>query len=67
MVSNRVARLIENGVNPKTIVAFTYSELEAEELKTQINSILEKRCPKRADFEDMFMLRNRLILRLRQA
>ena len=55
VVSNRVARLIENGVNPKSIVAFTFTEKAAEELKTRIRSILEKECPERADFGDMFI------------
>lgn len=48
VVSNRIDRLIENGVNPKTIVAFTFTEKAAEELKTRVRTILEKRCPDRA-------------------
>lgn len=55
VVSNRIARLIESGVDPKTIVAFTFTEKAAEELKTRVRTILEKRCPQRADFGDMFI------------
>lgn len=55
VVSNRTARLIEAGVNPKTIVAFTFTEKAAEQLKTRVRTILEKRSPQRADFGDMFI------------
>ncbi|QQG48737.1 MAG: ATP-dependent helicase [archaeon] len=55
VVSQRVVRLIEGGVAPKTIVAFTFTEKAAEELKFRIRQILEERCPDRADFGDMFV------------
>lgn len=55
VVSQRVSRLIEDGVDPKNIVAFTFTEKAAEQLKTRIRGILEKRCPNRADFGDMYV------------
>lgn len=55
VVSQRVARLIEGGVEPKSIVAFTFTEKAAEQLKTRIRGILEARCPNRADFGDMYV------------
>ena len=55
VVSNRVARLIETGVDPRTIVAFTFTEKAAEELKTRVRTILDKISPERADFGDMFI------------
>jgi len=55
VVSRRIARMIANGVEPKTIVAFTFTEKAAEQLKTRIRGILEKDCPIRADFGDMFV------------
>ncbi len=55
VVSRRIARMIGNGVDPRTIVAFTFTEKAAEQLKTRIRGILEKDCPKRADFGDMLV------------
>jgi ATP-dependent DNA helicase UvrD/PcrA len=55
VVSQRIVRLIEDGVAPKTIVAFTFTEKAAEELKFRIRQILEGRCPARGDFGDMFV------------
>jgi len=55
VVSERVATLIEKGINPKTIVAFTFTEKAAEELKIRIRTKLEERCPQRSDFGDMFI------------
>jgi len=55
VVSQRIVRLIEGGVSPKTIAAFTFTEKAAEELKFRIRQILEERCPGRADFGDMFV------------
>ena len=55
VVSQRIVRLIEGGVAPKTIVAFTFTEKAAGELKFRIRQILEERYPDRADFGDMFV------------
>lgn len=55
VVSQNVAWLIKNGADPKTIVAFTFTEKAAEELKIRIRSILERECPDRADFGNMFV------------
>lgn len=55
VVSERIARLIERGADPKTIVAFTFTEKAAEQLKTRIRGILDQTCPERADFGDMFV------------
>ena len=55
IVSQRIARLIEKGVNPKNIVAFTFTEKAADELKSRIRGILDERCPERADFGEMYV------------
>jgi len=55
VVSRRIARLIKNGEDPKTIVAFTFTEKAADELKSRIRIILDKECPDRADFGDMYV------------
>ena len=55
VVSRRVVRLIKKGVDPQTVVAFTFTEKAAEELKIRIRSLLEVECPNRADFGDMFI------------
>lgn len=55
VVSQRIARLIEGGVAPNTIVAFTFTDNAADELKARIRRILDERCPNRADFGDMFV------------
>ncbi|MEO9309605.1 MAG: ATP-dependent DNA helicase [Nitrososphaera sp.] len=55
VVSRNVATMIQNGVDPKNIVAFTFTEKAADELKTRIRKILDEECPKRADFGDMFI------------
>ncbi len=55
VVSQRIVRLIESGADPKTIVAFTFTEKAAEELKARMRSILQERDPGRADFGDMFV------------
>lgn len=55
VVSNRVAMLIKSGVSPKTIVAFTFTEKAAGELKSRIRDILQRECPERSDFGDMFV------------
>jgi len=55
VVSRRIGLLIKNGTDPKSIVAFTFTKKAAEQLKTRIRGILEKECPDRADFGDMFI------------
>ena len=54
-VSRRVARLIGKGEKPAEIVAFTFTEKAAGELKFRIRSILENECPERSDFGDMYV------------
>lgn len=55
VVSRRVAKLIEKGVKPKNIVAFTFTEKAADELKARIRRILDEEAPSKADFGDMFI------------
>jgi len=55
VIAHRVARLIETGERPGGIVAITFTEKAASELKTRIRRILEKEYPERADFGDMFI------------
>ncbi|MCJ7633568.1 UvrD-helicase domain-containing protein, partial [Candidatus Bathyarchaeota archaeon] len=53
VVSRRVAELIKNDARPKSIVAFTFTEKAAEELKARIRAILNDVCPEKADLGDM--------------
>jgi len=55
VVSRRVAELIKKGVNPATIVAFTFTEKAAEGLKLRIRKHLEEKCPDKSDFGDMYI------------
>ena len=55
VISQRIARLIQAGVSPKNIVAFTFTEKAADELKSRIRGILDEQCPERADFGDMYV------------
>jgi len=55
VVSQRIAGMIQEGVEPESIAAFTFTEKAAEELKSRIRGILEKKCPTRADVGDMFV------------
>lgn len=54
-ISRRVAELIKKGVKPKEIVAFTFTEKAADELKSRIRSTLDRECPSKADFGDMYI------------
>ncbi|AGO59999.1 ATP-dependent helicase [Ferroplasma acidarmanus] len=54
VIARRVAKLIKDGEKPEGIVAITFTEKAAEELKTRIRKILDVECPERADFGDMF-------------
>lgn len=55
VVSRRVAQLIKNGVNPENIVAFTFTEKAADELKSRIRSILDAECPEHSDIGEMYV------------
>ncbi len=55
VVSQRVAELIKKGVPPAEIVAFTFTEKAAEGLKLRIRGILERKCPDKSDFGDMYI------------
>ena len=55
VVSRRIANIIKKGAKPKSIVAITFTEKAAEELKMRVRSILDKECPNRADLGDMFV------------
>jgi DNA helicase-2/ATP-dependent DNA helicase PcrA len=55
VVSRRIAELIKNDAKPKSIVAFTFTEKAAEELKARIREILDAECPEKADLGDMYV------------
>jgi len=55
VVSRRIAYLVKSGTASDSIVAFTFTEKAAEELKSRIREILEKVCPERADIGDMYV------------
>jgi len=55
VVSRRIAELIRNGEPPKSIVAFTFTEKAAEELKARIRLRIDERAPGTADFGDMYV------------
>lgn len=55
VVSRRIANLIESGASPESIVAFTFTEKAAEELKSRIREILDAVHPDRADIGDMYV------------
>lgn len=55
VVSRRIASLIEKGAEPGSIVAITFTEKAAEELKTRIRERLDAEAPERADFGDMYI------------
>lgn len=55
VVSRRISNLIMDGAKPRSIVAFTFTEKAAEELKGRIREILDKVCPKKADIGDMYI------------
>ena len=54
-VSRRVAKLIGKGERPAEIVAFTFTERAAGELKLRIRRVLEEECPEKSDFGDMYV------------
>jgi len=55
VISRRVAKLIQKGVKPKEIVAFTFTEKAADELKSRVRGILDEECPSKSDFGDMYV------------
>lgn len=55
VVSRRIAELVKSGAAPKSIVAFTFTEKAAEELKARIREILDRECPSKADLGDMYV------------
>jgi len=55
VVSRRISNIIKNGAKPKSIVAITFTEKAAEELKMRVRAILDKECPERSDLGDMFV------------
>ncbi|MDA7960502.1 MAG: ATP-dependent helicase [Nitrosopumilus sp.] len=54
-VSRRVAQLVKSGVEPSTIVAFTFTVKAADELKGRIRGILETECSEKSDVGDMYV------------
>lgn len=55
IIARRIATLISKGEEPSGIVAITFTEKAAEELKTRIRKILQDKVPERADIGDMFV------------
>ena len=55
VISRRIARLIKKGAKPSEIVAFTFTEKAADEMKSRIRYILDEECPSKADFGDMYV------------
>lgn len=55
VVSQRISKLIQSGVPPETIVAFTFTEKAAESLKLRIRRIIQKDCSNRSDVGGMFI------------
>lgn len=55
VISRRISKLIQNGAKPAEIVAFTFTEKAADEMKSRIRSILDEECPSKADFGDMYI------------
>lgn len=55
IIARRIANLIASGEAPSGIVAITFTEKAAEELKKRIRKILQVKVPERADIGDMFV------------
>lgn len=47
VVAQRISGMVQDGIEPKTIAAFTFTEKAAEELKNRVRGILEKYCPRK--------------------
>ena len=54
-VSRRVVELIRKGAEPKKIVAFTFTEKAAGELKMRIQKRIREIAPRESDFGDMYV------------
>lgn len=55
VICERIAGMIKEGISPKKIVAFTFTVKAAEEMKARIREILERECPNKSDFGDMYV------------
>ena len=54
-ISRRIAHMIADGVTPSSIVAFTFNEKAAEELRSRTRRRLEEIAPKSTNTGDMFV------------
>ncbi len=54
-VSRRIANIVKSGTPAKAVVAFTFTEKAAEELRVRIRKILEEECPGRADIGELYI------------
>lgn len=55
IVSRGISEIIRKGAKPAEIVAFTFTEKAAEELKSRVRMILSAEQPDRADLGDMYI------------
>ncbi|HUK99476.1 MAG TPA: ATP-dependent helicase, partial [Nitrospirota bacterium] len=55
VVSRGAAEIIRRGVPPAQIVAFTFTEKAAEELKARIRQVLSEVVPDKADISEMYV------------
>lgn len=55
IVSRGISEIIKRGTRPSEVVAFTFTEKAAEELKSRIRSILLQEQPERSDIGDMYV------------
>ena len=55
VITRRIALLVKDGVLPGTIVAFTFTDKAAEELRLRIRKHLDELCPGFTDIADMFI------------
>jgi len=55
VICERISQMIKEGIKPKNIVAFTFTVKAAEEMKARIRGILERECPDKSDFGDMYV------------
>jgi len=55
VVSRRIAEIIKSGVKPENILAFTFTEKAAEELKFRIRKKIDESCPKTPELSEMYV------------
>ncbi len=55
VMSQRIVKLVRDGAVPRTIVAFTFTEKAARELKFRVRALLEELAPEKSDTGDMFV------------